>query len=393
MNAIAKRLLWLLVLVFLGQRLSGLFVQAYMWQQGGSLSSLSRFNMAVYLGGAVAFLILGAAVKRGRSILAFRIGLALQAAFFVAVLLLGERSGWWLTPLGLLSGLGSGAFWAGQNMMIQESISAADRGRYWGYAGAVASAMALLGPLSGGWMITALGDGAGYRLIFLSAAASFGLAWALSQGISPVPTDSPYRLLDGLWDHSPYHRWGRVLSAHLFTGFRDGILAFLPAVLVYASTGDALAMGNFAVITNAAGLVANWAVGRFVRPGRRFGAMLVSGLLQATSALVLLARLDYGTLLIYTLSNALFGPLQGVPFLALTFDAIADAGRDRQVERMVVREISLVIGRAGGMLLLLGLSLGYGAEQTSTIALALVALVALVPVLVLGPRSDHPDSI
>lgn len=383
MNKQGFRLLALLVLVLLGQSLSGLFVQAFLWDQGGDLSALGRYNLASPVALAIAFLILGPMVKRGRSVVAVRIGVLLQVAFFLAVLLLGTRAGHYLELLGALTGLGQGAFWVGQNMLIQQTTAPEERPRYWSYVSASWSLTALIGPFTGSRVVAGFGPGLGYQVVFGLAAVCYALAAVISLGLSAQGSALPFRLRNGWVEHMADNRWWRTLAAQAVAGFRDGTLSFLPSVLVYVATGDPRMIGNFSLITSAVGLVSNWLTGRFLPRHRWYHSMLISGLLQAAAASLMLVNLDYSTLLLYSLVGALAGPLMGIPLLTQTFDAIGADGGDHQVERVVVRECFLVIGRSSGMILLLLFSWLLTQQQTAMVALALVALAAVAPALIL----------
>ncbi len=384
MNKQGTRLLALLVLVLLGQSLSGLFVQAFLWDQGGDLADLGRYNLASPIALALAFLLLGPMAKRGRSVVAVRIGLLLQVSFFLAVLLLGTRASQYLELLGALTGLGQGAFWVGQNMLIQQATAPDERPRYWSYVSASWSFTALVGPFTGSRLVAGFGPGLGYQVVFGLAALSYGLAALISAGIFTLGSNLPYRLRDGLREHMVGHRWWRTLAAHVVAGFRDGTLSFLPSVLVYVATGDARMMGNFSLITAAVGLVANWLTGRFLPRHKWYQSMLISGLLQAGAASLMLVNLDYTTLLLYSLVGAMAGPLLGIPFLTQTFDAIGADGGESQMERIVIRECCLVLGRSFGMILLLLMSHSFTQQQTAMTALGLVAIAAVAPALILG---------
>lgn len=390
MNGQAKRLLTLLLLVLLGQSLSGLFVQAYMWQQGGSLAAVSRFNFAMAFCNAVAFLALGPIVKRGQSVIAVRIGLLFQVSFFLTVLALGHRAASFLELLGAINGLGTGAFWVGQNMLIQQAIEPDQRPRYWGYVAACWSATSLVGPFTGSRLVAGLGAGVGYQVIFGLAAAGYAVAALVSAGLITRGSDAPYHLKEGLVDSAAGRPWHRVLTAHIVTGFRDGTLSFLPSILVYGISGDARIMGNVSLLTSAVGLVTNTLTGRVLPRRRWLASMLFSGLCQAGAALLMLSSLSVTTLLLYTLVGALVGPLMGVPFLTHTFDTIGAAGGDSQMERIVWREVFLVTGRCTAMLLLLFLSGLVSQEQTATITLAAVAVAAVMPALIMGRHLKPP---
>lgn len=381
MTAQARRLLMAATLAFIGQQLSNLFVQAYMWDQAGTLAAMARFNLALFVGGGAAFAGLGAMVKRGRPVRAYQIGLILQSAFFMIVLALGDQAGDWLEPLGFVSGLGTGAFWLGQNTMIERFTDPANRARYWGLMNAGQTGAALAGPLVGGILIGALGPTTGYRLIFAGASVCIGLAALFVIALRTAPSDVPFVLKAGWKDREPERRWTWVLASQSFYGFRQGILLFLPAILVYAATGSATVMSRFAVITSASGMVAFWLAGRVLEGRSRFAPMLISSLLQAVTALAVVVRMDYTMLLVYTVAGAVFRPFQEVPYLALSFDAIGAGDRDVRVERIVARELVMVLGRVVGMLLLLGAGMVATSEAAAMLALVLVAVTAVVPAL------------
>jgi YQGE family putative transporter len=354
-----------------------------MWQQGGSLGAVSRFNFAVAFFTAIAFLTLAPLVKRGRSVIAVRVGLLFQVGFFLSVLALGTRAGHFLEFLGALNGMGMGSFWVGQNMLIQQAIEPEQRPRYWGYVSACWSATALVGPFTGSRLVAGLGEVTGYRVIFSLAACGYAVAALLSAGLATRGSDQPYRLVDGLVDRFAGHPWRRVLAAHIVSGFRDSILSFLPSLLVFMVTGDAKIMGNFSLVTSAVGLVTNTLTGRLLPRARWRTSMLLSGCAQAGAALLMLANLSLATLLLYSLVVALVGPLLGVPLLTHSFDTIGAGGSDSQVERIVWRELCLVTGRCTGMILMLLLSANLSQNQTAMIILAAVAAAAVGPALIL----------
>ncbi|MFZ5815863.1 MAG: MFS transporter [Bacillota bacterium] len=384
MNNQARRLLALLLLVLLGQSLSGLFVQAYMWERGGDLGAVGRFNFTLFLAMAVAFLAMGPMVKRGRSVIAVRLGLLFQFSFYLLVLALGDQAGGYLELLGAVSGLGHGAFWVGQNMLIQQATEPGERSRYWSYVGASWALTALIGPFTGSRLVAGLGATLGYQVVFSLTAAGYAAAALVSAGLVTRASDQPYRLADGLADRLPGRPWWRALGAFVISGFRDGVLGFLPLLLVYVVTGDPRMMGNFSLLTSAVATASNWLTGRLLQRRHWLAAMLVSGLVQAGAALLMLSNLSVTTLLLYSLVVAVAGPLMGVPFLSHTFDTIGAGGGDTQMERIVWREVFLVVGRCAGMLLLLGLSRWFGHEPTAMIILAVAAVAAVLPALIMG---------
>ncbi|MDA8351868.1 MAG: MFS transporter, partial [Firmicutes bacterium] len=103
---------WLLLIInglfAVSTAMSNTFVNVYLWKLKQDFIVIGRFNLASYLAMAITFVLAGRLAKQLDRVIAIRIGVALQALFYLAVLFFGPRSAELVIPLGFFMGIGSG---------------------------------------------------------------------------------------------------------------------------------------------------------------------------------------------------------------------------------------------------------------------------------------------
>lgn len=346
---------WLLLAVHglftAGNALSGTFVHVYLWKAAHNFSLLGWFSAVQQVSMAITFWLMGKWVKEHNKMNALRAGVLISAGFYAIVLFLGESAADMVWLLGLVHGLGSGLFWLSFNVVYFEVTDPDSRDRFNGVAGLLGSVSGMLAPWISGLLITRMTNETGYRLIFtlslvvfvLGAIASFFLAKREGEGCYDWTfTPKHVRRKDGVWR--------RMFFAMLAQGVREGVFGFLIGILVYISTGNEYSLGNFALITSAAGLVSFYAAGRFYKPRHRMRGMLLAVLGLTLVILPFFWKVEYATLLIFGIGTALFIPFYTVPVTSTAFDLI---GRDpdcvsRREEFVILRELGLHAGRLLG---------------------------------------------
>jgi YQGE family putative transporter len=147
--------------------------------------------------------------------------------------------------------------------------------------------------------------------------------------------------------------WRTVSIALIAQGFREGVFAFMIGLMVYISTASEARLGSFVLITSAISLVSFWLTGRFMKPRFRSRAMLMGAFVMTVALIPFFWKVNELTLFIFGISSSMFFPLYSIPILTAVFDLIggnADSAARRE-EYIVLRELSLNIGRMLGVLL------------------------------------------
>lgn len=136
-------------------------------------------------------------------------------------------------------------------------------------------------------------------------------------------------------------------------GAREGVFAFLIALLVYLATAQEYKLGQFSLITSAVALVSYWAAGKWFKPQYRSKGMFIGALILLVVLLPLLWKVTYGTLLIMGIGSAVAMPLYVLPMISAGFDMMGTSGEnvEKRVELVVLRELCLMLGRLCGLVI------------------------------------------
>lgn len=374
-----SRQAWLLVAIsglYVGATaLSNTFVNAYLWKLEREFATLGWFNLAQSVAMGLAFVTAGYLTNRCDRVWALRMGMLAHVAFYLTVLQLERHAPAYALPLGLLLGMGMGFFWFGYNVILFDVTDPENRDRFNGTNGLVMSAMGIVAPLVGGWLI-GRETFAGYRWVFGLSLCIFALATVLSGLLRPRADADGFHLRP-VWRASwlRHTRWHAVMVAMLLEGLREGVFAFLVGVLVVVATGSEWRLGLYATLSSLVSLASYGVVGRFVKPHRRRQAALVGSLLATASVLPLLAEVSFATLVVLGVGTAIAYPLFIVPVTSTAFDVIGAAPhavRDR-TEYVVMRELALNVGR---VLSVAGFLLLVAWRETLTLLAAYLALTS-----------------
>ncbi|SDN27824.1 MFS transporter, YQGE family, putative transporter [Paenibacillus sp. yr247] len=352
----AQAILLLIVHTLFGSAnaLSGTFVGVYLWKAKNDLALIGWFTLVTHLTMAITFWLAGKWVKEHNKMNCLRLGVAVSACFYMLVLLLGTSSFHYFVWLGMVQGISAGLFWIAFNVVYFEVTDPDNRDRFNGWVGLLGSGAGIVAPWISGLLIVSLGDGAGYRLIFSISLGIFLLGVIISFFLKKRKVQGAYEWL------FPFRclrqaetPWKRVSLALVFQGVREGVFGFMIALLVYISTSSEASLGKFVLITSAVSLVSFWAAGRFIKPHFRKISMLIGSVMVVAVIIPFFWKMGYSTLLIFGLGAALFFPMYSVPMVSAVFDLIGsnEASAKQREEYVVLRELSLNVGRVCGVLL------------------------------------------
>jgi MFS transporter, YQGE family, putative transporter len=362
--------------------LSGLFVHVYLWKMKQNFALIGWFALVQQLTMALTFWIAGKWVKERNKMVVLRLGVAINALFYLVILWLSEQAVYYIILLGVIQGLASGMFWLAFNVVYFEVTDPDNRDRFNGWAGLLGSGAGMLAPWLSGFLITRMTDSSGYRLIFSISLVVFIIGVVVSFFLKKREAQNQYD-----WAHtirklkSSSGSWRKVFAALVAQGIREGVFGFIIGLLVYISTQSEANLGNFSLVTSAVGFFSFWLVGRWLKPHYRKWGML-AGVLAITSVIVpFFWAVDYRTLLIFGIGVGLFMPLYTVPMTSAVFDLI---GKDREsaeqrVEFIVLRELGLNAGRMLGTLIFLGV---ISISASPMVLNVLILVIGSSPILV-----------
>ncbi|WP_458462111.1 MFS transporter [Paenibacillus sp.] len=334
--------------------LSGTFLNVFLWKSRPDYAMLGWFTLSQQLAIGLTFWLAGKWVKEHNKMSALRLGTALSGLFYMVVLWAGSKAVDWIWPLGILLGCSLGLFWIAFNVVYFEITDRENRDLFNGWVGLLGSMTGIIGPWFSGLIITRMTDNTGYRLIFTVSLVIYVIAVIFSFFLKKRKLSGTYRWSEPWIQLSkPDSPW-RTLALGLFAqGAREGVFAFLIALLVYLATAQEYKLGQFSLITSAVALVSYWAAGKWFKPQYRSRGMFIGALILLVVLIPLLWKVTYGTLLIMGIGSAVAMPLYVLPMISAGFDMMGTSGEnvEKRVELVVLRELCLMLGRLFGLAL------------------------------------------
>ena len=349
---------WLLLAVHalfvIASSLSGTFLGVYLWKASHNFAAIGWFTLLTHLCMALTFWIAGYVVKKGYTLLCFRIGIALSAGFYAIVLLLGTSAVHYIWLLGLVQGLATGLFWLVFNVIYFEVSEPDTRDRFNGWMGIFGAIAGMVAPWCSGILISHMNAERGYRMVFMISLGIFIAGVVVSFWLRQRRTEGvyewrlPVRILQ-----TKGTPWRSILGALAAQGFRESVFGVMIGLLVYIQTGSEMKLGNFTLITSAIAFISFYFVGKWIKPSWRSPAMLLGTVALIVVILPFFFGMSYMTMLIFGIGTSLFIPLYTVPMTSAVFDLIGqneESVRQRE-EYIVLRELGLSAGRIVSMLL------------------------------------------
>lgn len=334
--------------------LSGTFVNVYLWKVSNDFVLIGWFAFSHQIANVITFWLAGKWVKEYNKMNSLRLGVALSALFYLAVLFLQKQAVDFVFMLGFVQGMAAGFFWLAFNVVYFEVTGPNNRDKFNGWSGFLGSGAGMIAPWISGMLITRMTDTSGYRLIFTISLCVFLIGVIVSFFLKKRKALDRYKWFYAFGQLKVKgNPWRLAVPALASQGLREGVFGFIIGLLVYIATQKELQVGNYLLITSAVALFSFMIAGKWLKPWRRNAAMLIGTSMMTVVIVPFFWDISYTTLLIFGIGASLFMPLFTIPMTSSVFDII---GRDddsalHRVEFVVLREIGLNIGRTLGILL------------------------------------------
>ncbi|WP_337035268.1 MFS transporter [Paenibacillus illinoisensis] len=387
-------------LFVLAGALSGTFLNVYLWKSRPDYAMLGWFTVSQQLALGLTFWLAGKWVKEHNKMSALRLGTALSGIFYMLVLWAGPRAVDWIWPLGILLGCALGLFWIAFNVVYFEVTDRENRDLFNGWVGLLGSMTGIIGPWFSGLIISKMADNSGYRLIFTVSLVIYVIAVVFSFFLKKRKVSGTYRWSEPWQQLSrPGSEWRPLGLGLAAQGVREGVFAFLIALLVYVATEQEYKLGQFSLITSAVALVSYWMAGKWFKPHYRSKGMLTGAIILFLVLLPLIWKVSYGTLLIMGVGSALAMPLYMLPMIAAGFDLMGMSGEnvEKRVELVVLRELCLMTGRLAGLAVFIIIVMNGPSIRTLTWLIVVLGAFPLIGwvfmrKMLVGPEQGKPAS-
>lgn len=373
-------LLAIQTLFFFGGAVSGVFQNLYLYQLG-SYHSLVLYSVVQLTMLLLIYLVSGKMLKRFSSRTLIRLGMVafvvLQTSFFV----LKERAIAYIIPLGIISGLGHGLFWSGNNLTAYVLTRESTRYRYFGILNFFLNIALMIGPVVGGRII-ALADSLGMRLIgytwlFLIVAGIDTLI-AIFAGFLPRLSGVEF-LFRHIFQHRREKPWRIVLFQQFLYGLWDVAFAAFSSIIIFNIVKKEFHVGLVSGTTSFVFAVGSLLAGRLL-PKKPFIAV-TAGIIAAVGIAALGWRQNMVGLILFLFLTNLALPSLNVATSKAIYDVMDRSHQTWQYKYhfLIERDFALGIGRVFNFVVLLLIFTPINQRQ---IAETWVRTIPILPIII-----------
>lgn len=358
--------------------MSGLFLNLYLWRLTQSLWINGIYNAILYGVIPFAFAIGGWISKKWDRMFTYRIGIGLITAFFLVVVFARENVAAYYAWFGLFNGIALGLYWTGYLVLMYDITEDRNRGHYLAVNMIVFNSAGLLGPALAGFLIGMFKGLQGYIVTFAIACAMFFTAFLFSTKIRKV--ESHHRVFYLKYTFPMMKReptWVKALISFFILGLFQGMMLFLPNILLFRTMGREDAVGLLTVFFSLLTILTGFFISRNQKRRKvRAEMLLTSACLLAASCMLLLFGVHDWSVIAYMVVFSLMNPLTVntlTSYYYRVMDFLPLKGHFR-IESVVIRELFLNIGRVISILLLI---LFAPSPESPSLPIVLVAAAVL----------------
>lgn len=339
-----------------GASMAGLFLNLYLWRLTEDLVINGIYNMIVYVMTPIAFAAGGWIAKRKDRMVTYRLGILLMALFYLLVVLMQENVARYYLPFSVLNGFSAGMYWMGYLVLMYDVSTDGNRIRFLALNMVFFNAAGLAGPALAGFIIGNSEGLRGYTITFALSFLMFCIAAFVSLRIPVIRTRHKAYYLNLMVILMRKNRvWLRSLCSFFVLGLLQGIMLFLPTILLYRTVGREDLVGYLGVFFSGVLIASGYVISRVAQEGRARRYILASSTGIAAGAAFLLLDVRLWTVAVFMILFSIFNPLALNTLNSDYYKMIGVLPLKGQLrnEAVVVRECFLNAGRVLSIALLL----------------------------------------
>ncbi len=339
-----------------GASMAGLFLNLYLWRLTEDLTVNGVYTIINFILTPIGFAVGGWIAKRKDRLVTYRLGIFMTALFYLIVIIARENVVDFYVLFALANGFAAGLYWIGYLVLMYDVSTDNNRIRYLGLNMVFFNAAGLLGPVIAGTIIGRSENLQGYVITFTLSFIMFLIAALVSLRVrtTTMRHKSYYlKLMPLLMRKNTV--WLKSLFAFLVFGLFQGIMLFLPNILLFQTVGREDVVGYLGVCFSGVIMVTGYMMSRRANDNGAKYYILVSSSLVVIGSLFLIYDVRLWTVIVFMILFSISNPLALNTinsYYYLLIGTLPLKGQMRN-ELVVMRETFMNIGRVISVVLLL----------------------------------------
>ncbi|MEQ9304871.1 MAG: MFS transporter [Marinoscillum sp.] len=368
-----------------------IFVGAYIMRSSNDPKIVALYQLTVYTGIPVTFLINGYLLRWFRISNLYSFGMLLSGASMFVMMGLESLSYEGVATAGFLMGASFGFFWANRDYLALGTTNDQNRNYYYGLETFFYTITAILVPLAVGWFLGAANKNGwfggqmvqSYRVV---SVVVVGLTILSSIVIhrdkfkNPTQNKFLYFRFDQLWN--------KLMALAGLKGMVQGYLVTAPAILIMRLVGDEGSLGLIQGVSGAFTAIMLYLIGRTAKPHHRIAILSLGLIIFTIGTLVNGLMFSSVGVMVFVLCKVLFQPLHDIAYFPIqmrVIDVVSAKEKRNEFAYIFNHEFGLYLGRFFG----LGLFIALASYVSETFALKYSLIVVAVLQLLSIPLAKH----
>jgi MFS transporter, YQGE family, putative transporter len=368
-----------------------IFVGAYIMRSSNDPSIVALYQLTVYTGIPITFLLNGYLLSRVKISNLYSFGMLLSGLSMLVMMSLTHLSVLGVGVAGILMGCSFGFFWANRDFLALNTTNNSNRNYYYGLETFFYTMTSIIVPVAiGAFLAGAFTNGWFGGSINIAYQIVTGVVFLLTILSSIVIHREVYK--------KPVHRefvffrfhslWRKMLVLAGLKGLAQGYLVTAPAILIMRLVGNEGSLGLVQGISGVCTAIMLYYLGRISKPSDRI-VILTVGL-----AIFLVGTLANGILfsavgvIVFVLCKVLFQPLHDIAYFPIqmrVIDVVSKIENRNEFAYILNHEFGLYVGRFLG----LGLFIVLATYVSESFALKYALIVIAVAQLASIPMAKH----
>lgn len=365
-----------------------LFVGTYIIRNSSQVSYVIGYQLAVYSGIPLTFLINGFLLRKVRITYLYSFGMLLSGVSMALMMSLDNLDLQGIITAGLIMGMSYGFFWSNRDFLALASTNDSNRNYYYGLESFFNTIASVIVPYVIGAFLGAAANkgliGGNINLAYkIVTAAVFVLTIAASavlfKGKFAKPEDRPFLF----WKYD--RAWNKMMGLAGLKGIAQGFIVTAPSMLVMTFIGNESTLGILQSVSAIVSAVLLYLLGRFTRPEHRIYIFAAGLILFAAGGLFNAVLYSASGVIIFLLCLVLGRPLLDMGYFPIQMKIIdfeVNKYKRSSYSYIFIHEVGLYAGRFFGCGLFILITLTISEIAALRYTILIIGLLQLLSVFV-----------
>lgn len=363
-----------------------IFVGAYIMRGSRNPSLVAFYQLAVYTGIPITFMLNGFLLNRFKIANLYSLGMLMSGVSMIFMMTLSEITMVGVGIAGLIMGISFGFFWANRDFLALDTTNDSNRNYYFGLETFFYTLTFIVIPFVIGWFL-GLTDklnwfGGNMTFAYQMVTAGVILLTILSSVvIHQEKFRNPRQKKFIYWKFSK--EWNQMLGLAALKGIAQGYLVTAPAMLVMTLVGNEDSLGTIQAISGLATAVILYILGRIAKPHHRIYIFATGIIIFVAGALGNAVLFSAAGVIVFMLGKVLFQPLHDIAYFPIqmkVIDYVSKKENRSEFAYIFNHEFGLYIGRFFGLVLFMVLAKYVSVTFSLKYSLLIIAVIQLVAI-------------